>query len=115
VGDSTLIEITDESFQAQVEGAGVPVLVAFTSPDCGVCRTMKPRLELLAAEFEGAVRFGSCDVTANPQAVQRVEVRRLPTIALFERGESTAQLSGLVPVRGVRDLLARVLARGGRD
>ena len=79
-------EITDANIQ-EVLAEGKPVVVDFWAPWCGPCKMMLPIVEELAAEYEGKVLIGKCDVDDNDDIVAEYKVRNIPTIVFIKGGE----------------------------
>ena len=50
-------EIATPAFDAEVLGADVPVVLDFFSTDCAPCEALAPKLEAVAEQFAGRVRF----------------------------------------------------------
>lgn len=85
--------LTDKSFKEQV-GGDKNVLVSFTAPWCGHCKTLKPIYELVARDYlsEPDVLVANIDATAeNSKATaQEFGVKSYPTIKFFPKGSKTA-------------------------
>ena len=58
------LAINKENFE-QLLASGQPVVIDFWAEWCGPCRTMSPIVDELAAEYEGRVVIGKCDVEEN--------------------------------------------------
>ncbi|WP_193782427.1 thioredoxin [Nitritalea halalkaliphila] len=88
------------------------VLVDFYATWCGPCQQMQPILEETARQLGGQVKIVKVDVDKNPMAATKFQVRGVPTLILFRKGEVLWRQSGVVPahelVRVVRSAEATV-------
>ena len=80
------LQITNENY-AEVLASGQPVGIDFWAEWCGPCRMVAPIVEELAAEYEGKVLIGKCDVDDNDDIVAEYKVRNIPTIVFIKGGE----------------------------
>jgi thioredoxin 1 len=88
-------DVTDETFEADVLGAGGPVIVDFWAPWCKPCEAIAPVLEALATENGlGLVRLNVDEHIGVPS---RYDVLSLPTVILFEDGEPRSTVIGARP------------------
>jgi thioredoxin 1 len=94
---STILELSDATFDEEVLGSDLPVIVDFTAEWCGPCKTLAPVLESLAEEYGDRVRVLSLDVDANPATTARFEVMSMPTLIVFKDGEQQRRLVGARP------------------
>jgi thioredoxin 1 len=102
-------EVTDETFEAEVLGAELPVLVEFTADWCPPCRQMGPVLAALAEEEAGKLRVVQLDVDRNPETTNAYKVLSMPTFMLFRDGEPLRSMVGARPKRRLREELADAL------
>ena len=85
-----------KTFQELIEG-DTPVLVDFFAEWCGPCKMMQPILEDTSKQLGGKVKILKVDVDKNPLAASRFQVRGVPTLVLFSKGEMVWRQSGVVP------------------
>ncbi|MBI3975093.1 MAG: thioredoxin [Armatimonadetes bacterium] len=91
------VGVDEETFEAEVLQADLPVLTDFWATWCAPCRRIAPILEDLAAEYAGRLKVAKVDVDANPALADRYNVRSIPTLAVFKGGQLVERIVGYVP------------------
>ncbi len=91
------VEVTDESFESEVLGSDVPVLVDYWAPWCGPCRMAAPVLEKIADEYEGRLKVCKMNVDENREVASGYRIMSIPTLQLFKDGELVDQVIGVTP------------------
>ena len=89
--------LTDATFDENVKGSDVPVLVDFWAEWCGPCKMITPVLEEIAAEHAGKVRIAKLNIDDNLDVTRRFDVMSIPTLILYKDGEPKARLIGAKP------------------
>ena len=97
-----------KTFQELIEG-DTPVLVDFFAEWCGPCKMMQPILEDTAKKLGGKVKILKVDVDRNPLAASRFQVRGVPTLVLFSKGEVVWRQSGVVPAHQLLQIIESTL------
>jgi putative thioredoxin len=106
-------DVTSDDFDPLVveRSRQLPVLVDFWAGWCAPCRTLKPILEKLAAEYQGRFFLAKIDTDAQQALAARHGVRSLPTVKLFVNGRPVDEFMGALPESQVRAFLDRHLPR----
>ena len=102
--------VTDSSFQADVLGAGKPVLVDFWAEWCGPCRMIAPALEELSQELGDQVTIVKLNIDENPEVPGKYGVRGIPTMILFKDGQPAATKVGAEPKSRIQAWLENALS-----
>jgi thioredoxin 1 len=109
VKDMTPTPVTDDSFDSDVLGASVPVLVDFWAEWCGPCKMIAPALEEIAQELDGRLTVAKINIDENPLTPQKYGVRGIPTLMVFKGGEVAATKVGALPKSQLADWVESVI------
>lgn len=103
------VGLADFDQQVIEESKHRPVVVDFWAPWCGPCKSLKPILEKLAAEYGGKFRLAKVNSDDNQELATRFGVRGIPSVKAFVNGEPVDEFSGALPEGEVRAFLDRLL------
>ena len=88
--------VTEQTFENEVLGAGQPVLVDFWAEWCGPCHAIAPVLDQIASE-RSEPKVVKLNIDEEPAVAQRYGVMSIPTLILFKDGEPAAAAVGAMP------------------
>ena len=86
--------LDEAAFEKHIARSQVPVLVDFWAPWCGPCRAMAPQFEAAARELEPHMRLAKVNTEEAQQLGARLQIRSIPTLALFVGGREVARQPG---------------------
>ena len=104
------LPVTDASFGEDVLKSEIPVVVDFWSARCSPCQVMGGLLDEIGLDYVGRVKIFKLNVDQNPETAAQYQVRSIPTLVLFRKGEPVDRIVGLLPLNSLRarlDSLAR--------
>ena len=103
---STQITHTSHAaFETDVLKSDTPVLVDFWAEWCGPCKMIAPVLEEAAGHYEGKIRIAKLNVDENATLAAKFNIRSIPTLLLFNKGEVVAREVGAVSQSHLRAFL----------
>ena len=91
---STIVHVTDATFEDEVLNSDVPVLVDYWAEWCGPCKMIAPVLEEVADGYDGKVKVCKVDVDNNKESAAKYGVRGIPTLMVFKGGDAAATKVG---------------------
>lgn len=97
--------VKKKSFDELIRQSEIPVLVDFYADWCGPCQTLSPIVEQVAKEMNGKVKTIKINVDKNQVASLNYQVRSIPTLILFYKGEILWRRAGLMTKRELLSIL----------
>ncbi len=73
------------------------VLVDFSATWCGPCQQLTPILEAVSKRMSSKVRILKIDVDKNQGIANKMNVRGVPTMILYQNGQQVWRQSGVIP------------------
>ena len=104
------VDVTDDTFKADVIDSGKTVLVDFWAAWCGPCKMVAPVLDEIAGENKGKLTIAKLDIDANPATARDYQVMSIPTMILFKDGKPVKQIVGAKPKAALLSDLSEYLA-----
>ena len=106
---SDILEVTDDTFEAEIVNSDIPAMVDFWAAWCGPCKMVAPVVEELAQEYDGKIKIAKMDVDQNRQTPAKFGIRNIPTLILFKGGEVAQTIIGAHPKTAIDDELKKLL------
>ena len=103
MSNEKVIQVTSETFAAEVDGAPGLVLADFWAPWCGPCRAVAPILDDIAEAYDGRVKVVKINTDDERDLARRHGVMSIPTLMVFRAGQL---LERTVGARSQADLSA---------
>ena len=103
--DPNVVQVNDSSFDKEVLGSELPVLVDFVATWCAPCKAMAPTIAKLAAETAGRVKVVTVDTEESPQTAIKYGIRAVPTLLVFRNGDQTIRQLGAVSKERLLELV----------
>ena len=102
------MKVTEQNFNEMI-ATGKPVMVDFGATWCGPCKALAPRIEEIAAEYEGRAIVATADVDECSDLAAQFRIRNVPTVLFFKGGQPVDKSVGLVAKESLTEKLNALL------
>lgn len=102
-------KFTADNFGAEVLQASTPVLVDFYADWCNPCKMMGPVVAKIAAEYEGKIKVGKCNIDENMDLAKNCRVSSIPAFIIFKGGTPAANFVGAMPAAELKQKVEQAL------
>jgi thioredoxin reductase (NADPH) len=82
-----------------------PILVLYSSPQCGPCHTLKPMLNKVIDEYEGKIHYINIDIEQDPDIAEAAGVMGTPTVQIFKLKEKVGEMKGVKQKSQYREVI----------
>lgn len=105
-----IIEVSVQNFQSEVieKSQQIPVFLEFYADGAEPSEQLAPILNRLANEFSEKIILARVNVQQNPQIVQQLAVRTLPTIKVIFQGQMAQDLEGPQEETTLREIIEQL-------
>ncbi|MEN8188618.1 MAG: thioredoxin domain-containing protein [Thermodesulfobacteriota bacterium] len=108
-GHARPIELGDHDFQHFIKSTDLPVMVDFFSPTCGPCQALAPIIKTLNRDYLGRLQIATLNTSLHPGTAGHYQIRGVPTLLFFHKGEMIDQLVGAPPEHQLRQRIEQLL------
>lgn len=89
-----ILHVSDSTFEQDVLGSDLPVLVDYWADWCVPCQRIAPLLDDIAKDYAGKLKVVKINIDDNQDTPARFGIRGIPTLMLFKAGNVEATKSG---------------------
>ena len=92
----SIVNLTNDNYASEAEGASVPVVIDFWSEHCGPCKMLSPVLDEVAAEIGDDAKVTKVDVMAERELAMKFGIRAVPTLIFMKDGVVKETKTGIM-------------------
>ncbi len=100
-----VVEVSDDTFDAEVSQAHGLVAAEFYTQFCPTCKRVTPIFEQLSDDYVGRAKFVKADVAKTGETAGKLAVLSAPSIVLFKDGKEVVRVVGYADKTKLADML----------
>lgn len=81
-------------------------LLLFSSESCGICHSIKPKIEKISEEFQ--ISLEVVDIQKNPELSTKFLVFSVPTVLIIDEDREINRWAGVFSIEEIRSYLKRI-------
>ena len=105
------IEIKDNNIEGIIADERL-VMIDFWAGWCGPCKQMAPSIELASEELADRLVVAKANVDENPELSAKYNIRSIPTLLFFKRGQVVDRQVGAISKRKLWEKIEEVDGEG---
>jgi thioredoxin 1 len=94
---------------AQLVQSETPVLVDFSAEWCGPCKMLAPVLSEVKKRVGDKVKIVKIDIDKNQSLANSLNIQSVPTLIVFQNGETKWRQSGLMTAVQLENVLQKYM------
>ena len=104
-------ELTKENVKEKIDNNDKPIVIDFYGDWCVPCKRFAPKFEEISKEFP-ELDFAKYDISLDDKVLAtRLEIRSVPCIIVFNKGEEVDRILGEQTEDDFRDKIKEVLGK----
>lgn len=100
-----IYNVTDESFENEVENYNGTVLIDFFAEWCTPCKMLSHVIEDIASDSKNNVKVCKINVESEKRLAERFGIMSIPTLVVMENGTVKNRSIGVTGKRAIMDML----------
>jgi len=109
--NAKVLAVNDTNFEKEVLKSDGTVFVDFYADWCGPCRAVSPIVEELSEKYDGKMKFVKVNVDNAPDVAAKYGVMSIPTLIIFNKGESEEVFVGAGPKSQYEGMIDKVISK----
>lgn len=101
----SVLTITDENYETEIEKSDKVCVLDFYATWCGPCKMMSPVIDEIAEELGDMVKVGKVDSDENRMLIEKFGIMSIPTIFVIKQGEIVKKFMGVTPKNDILEAI----------
>ena len=105
------VDLPETQFAKFTTKNDLPVVVDFWASWCGPCKMMAPVFEQVSGEMKDLALFAKVNTEEAQQLGARLNIRSIPTLAVFRNGQEVDRIAGALPAPQLTQWIQQALLK----